>query len=100
MAYCPRCKKEMGATEAICPHCGYDFPLEGKSRRRGLAYSSLAQIALLVGIVAAGLGSLVAAIATITALWHGDWFSGLVVGPLALFLQLAMLVVFVRVQDI
>ena len=26
MAICLRCKSKMGQTEAICPHCGYDFP--------------------------------------------------------------------------
>jgi hypothetical protein len=26
MAVCPKCKGEMGQTEAVCPHCGYNFP--------------------------------------------------------------------------
>ena len=26
MAFCPACNGEMGATEVVCPHCGYDFP--------------------------------------------------------------------------
>jgi hypothetical protein len=35
MAVCPKCRGEMGHTEAVCPHCGYDFPQ--LSRRRPVA---------------------------------------------------------------
>ena len=27
MALCPKCSGEMGLKQAVCPHCGYDFPL-------------------------------------------------------------------------
>src|SRR5438445_10174190 len=98
MAYCPRCKGVMAATEATCSHCVYDFPLS--EPRTGLAYSRLADVALVVGIVVAGLGSVAAAVGSIVALLHGEWSEGLVVGPIAFFLQLALLVVFVRVQKL
>ena len=26
MAVCPKCNGVMGQTQAVCPHCGYDFP--------------------------------------------------------------------------
>jgi hypothetical protein len=26
MAVCPKCKGTMGQTDAVCPHCGHDFP--------------------------------------------------------------------------
>jgi hypothetical protein len=32
MAVCPRCKGTMGQVEAVCPHCGYDFPPPAEPR--------------------------------------------------------------------
>jgi hypothetical protein len=32
MAVCPKCKGTMGQTDAVCPHCGYDFPPPPKPR--------------------------------------------------------------------
>jgi len=32
MAVCPKCRGEMGQTEAVCPHCGYDFPEPARSK--------------------------------------------------------------------
>ena|SRR5438309_2159907 len=100
MAFCPRCKREMGTTEAVCPHCGYDFPPVERGYRKGIAYSRLADVALIVGTIAAGLGCLGSVIGAFVALLRGDWLTGLVLGPLAFFLQMAMLVVFVRVQKL
>ncbi len=32
MAFCPKCRGEMGTTAVVCPHCGYDFPDDPPSR--------------------------------------------------------------------
>ena len=46
MAYCPKCKGEMGERSVVCPHCGYDFPPEPDPvlKRTGIAYSSWADV--------------------------------------------------------
>ena len=98
MAFCPKCAGALDVAAVVCPHCGYDFPAGNPHPRRGIAYSPLANVALIVGIVAAGFGCLMSAIATVYALANAEWLTALIVGPLAFFLQLAMLVVFVRVQ--
>lgn len=101
MAYCPECKGEMTATATVCPHCGFDFPDTGETStgaRQGLAYSPLADLVLLVSTIAAALGVGGAALATVAALIQGQFLYGLLVGPVAVFLQLGMLIVFLRVQ--
>jgi hypothetical protein len=103
MAFCPNCRGVVDAAAVVCPHCGYDFPLGGPdpiTPRRDLAHSTLANIALIVGIVAAGLGCIAAIVGGIVSLVNGELFTAIVVRPLAFFLQLAMLVVFVRVQRV
>ena len=100
MAFCPKCKGVLDAAAIACPRCGYDFPPGNPDPRRGIAFSPIANLALIVGTVAAGLGCGAAVIASIAALINGQWVTALVLGPLAFFLQLAMLVVFVRVQRI
>ena len=52
MAVCPKCKGAMGQTEAVCPHCGYDFPEPPKPR------PVPSWVHLGFGIAAAGLGIL------------------------------------------
>lgn len=98
MAYCPKCSKVLDEAAVVCPHCGYDFPAGNPNPRRGFAYSSLANVALFIGILAAGFGCLATVFISLEALWNGHWFTALVAGPIAFFLQLAMLVVFIRVQ--
>ncbi|MDB5340879.1 MAG: hypothetical protein JWN70_6498 [Planctomycetaceae bacterium] len=103
MSYCPECKGEMGAAEIVCPHCGYDFPApptDANSRKDGIAYSFLADIALTISMIAAGVGCFVAFTVAIVSLLRGDLIAALVVAPIAFFLQLGMLVVFLRVQNI
>jgi hypothetical protein len=65
----------------------------------GFAYSSWAEFALSVGTAAAALGCIIAAIWGVVSLLHGDPY-GLVVSFLGFFLQMAMVVVFMRVRDI
>src|SRR5713226_1542284 len=100
MAFCPKCKGVLDTAAVACPHCGYDFPPGDPDPRRGIAYSPLANLALVVGTVAAGLGCAAAVIASVSAVINGECVSALLLGPLAFFLQLAMLVVFVRVQQV
>ena len=54
MAFCPKCQHAMDTMGSVCPHCGYDFPMEGVDpsiRREGFAYSKAADVALLGGTV-------------------------------------------------
>ncbi len=102
MAYCPECKGELAATATECPHCGYDFHRSEEAaleKRRGFAYSTLADVALLVSMIAAAIGSGLAVLGTVVSLLNAQWLYGLVLGPLAFFLQLGMLVVFLRMMD-
>ena len=102
MAYCPKCKGEIGTTAVTCSHCGYDFPstdLAAANKKDGFEYSRLADIALIVSTIAAATGVGVAALASIVFIWHRQYLNGLILGPLACFIQLGMLVVFLRIQD-
>jgi hypothetical protein len=100
MAFCPKCNGVMEATQAVCPHCGYDFAPAPGAHRKGLAYSPLADVALLVGTFVAALGCLGALYGMVVALWWGEWLTGLVICPVLFLYQLALLVVFVRAQDV
>lgn len=92
----------MTATEVICPHCGNDFPdaiPTSNKLQHGFAYSPLADLALIVSMIAAVLGAGGTALMTIIALVQGQFVFGLFFGPVAFLLQLGMLVVFLRVQQ-
>ena len=100
MATCPNCGGAMSITAAVCPHCSYDFPLQksDKPEPRGIAYSALADFALVIGIGCAAVGALTMLFFIGTALLShkfGVAFSGV----LSFFLLLALYVVFVRVAD-
>ena len=102
MAFCPKCKAEMSATEIVCPGCGFDFPTAttGSTQgKNGIAHSSLADLALIISTIAASIACLIAIGFSIIALSAGQLFHGLVLGPIAFFLQLGMVVVFLRVQE-
>lgn len=99
MAYCPKCNGEMPANAITCPHCQYDFSdVATPITPVGFAYSPLADVALIISMLAAALGCCGAIYFTIISLCFGQLMSGLFVGPVAFFLQLGMLVVFLRVQ--
>ena len=100
MAYCPKCSGVMEAAAVVCPHCGYDFAPNEPEPRRGIAYSGLANLALMVGILAAGLGCAACVIVAGVALLRGELLIALILAPLAFLHQLAMWVVYVRVQRI
>ncbi len=100
MAFCPKCKGEMGSGDTVCPHCGYDFPAEQHPvPGSGFIYGRLAQTALVIGEVAAGVGCIVALIGCVVSLLSGHLVDALVRGPIGFFLLLAMFVVFARVLD-
>ena len=91
----------MGATELGCPHCGFDFPLATGSpvRPTGFAYSALADAALTISMMAAGLGCIVAVLAVVVSLVQFQLVNT-VLSVVAFFLQFGMLVVFLRVSDL
>lgn len=101
MAFCPKCKGTMEATAVECPHCGYDF---SESYRRepepaGFAYSRLAEIALVVASLVAGIGCVLSAYFSFAFLYlERNWMTGLVWCPILFLYQFAMLVVFIRIQ--
>ena len=111
MATCPQCKGEMGATQAICPHCGYDFPLQAAPRfnslglannpgnKRGVAYSQLAGCALTIGMMLTGTGAVVSLAGIVVLTLTGNYARGLIQAPLSFFMSLALFVVFCRVAD-
>lgn len=104
MAFCPQCKGEMPTTAVLCPHCDYDFPPSAATTNvggagEGFAYSPLADVALIISCIAAAVGCGVAVLVGIGAIAQGDWFHGLFLAPLGFFLQLGLLVVFLRVQQ-
>jgi hypothetical protein len=52
-----------------------------------------------MGQIVTGIGCLLTLVASLVALSHGELIDGLVRGPITFFVLLALLVVFVRVQD-
>ncbi|HEX8833243.1 MAG TPA: hypothetical protein VF719_03545 [Abditibacteriaceae bacterium] len=84
----------------VCPHCAYDFPVKSsdKSERRGLAYSGLADLSLVVGMLCTILGAILMLVLTGAALLVRD-FRGAFSGLISFFTLLALFVVFQRVAD-
>lgn len=98
MAFCPKCHGVMSTNELACLHCGFDFP-EIKSPRTGIAYSAFADFALIVSSAVAAFGALVGVYWSVVTLIQGQWWNGLIIGPMASLLQVGMLVAFLRIQD-
>jgi hypothetical protein len=92
----------MEQRDSVCPHCGYDFPAEPDVvlRRAGIAYSVWADVALMVGGVVAALSAIVSIFYSLAMLIQGNFLQALVVGPVGFFFNLALLVVFLRIQKI
>ena len=116
---CPHCGTELPAvSDAFCSECGgeLDRPHPGtegmrqilseRGERRlppstpgsGFAYSACAEVALFVGIVCTFLGCVLTVILFVVMLGQRQWLY-LIAGPLGFFMQLAMLVVFLRMKD-
>ena len=100
MAFCPQCRKEMGQMDAVCPHCGYDFPTQEPEAPEpsGIAYSGLADIALIIGEIAATLGAIMA-LFYVVMLLLGLHILHALVAVIGFFVSLANFVVFVRIRD-
>ena len=85
---------------AVCPHCGYDFPLLGKPKpiREGIAYSPLADIALFIGQIAAIIGCSFLLLGTGLSLIERNW--AMAFGRIiTFFIALAVFVILQRVSD-
>jgi hypothetical protein len=103
MAFCPKCKEVMSVMETICPHCGYDFPAmelvqSAFSEPSGIAYSGLAEFALIVGEFAAGFSAVISLFMAAMFL-IGFRISYLFGAIIVFFLCLANFVVFERVRN-
>jgi hypothetical protein len=100
MATCPNCKADMDAMAAVCPHCGYDFPLHqtSKPERRGIAYSALADLSLVVGMLCTALGAISMLVFVGAALLDRNLRAGFS-SLITFFILLALFVVFQRVAD-
>ncbi len=101
MAFCPECGRKMGISKTNCPHCGHNSPagLES-SERRGLLYGLLAEVALVIGQLAAGLGGLAALVGVVTSVLAREWIDALIQYPLAFLVLLGVFVAFGRVRNI
>jgi len=100
MAKCTKCGGEMGKLERVCPHCGYDWLWTPKDEEpKGLVYSTLADVALLIGQVVAALACVMGLIGCVVSLLSGKWLDALIRGPIAVLLLFAMFVVFGRALD-
>ena len=85
-----------------CPHCGFDFPSVDTltaGRESGFAYSALADTALIISTFTFAMGAGVSLFWTFAMLFNGQIVISLTYGPLAFFLQLGLVVVFLRVQQ-
>jgi len=105
-ARCPKCKEPVDAKASKCEACGEDFtrafPLEEHTTGefdRSLVHGPVGDFALKVGQFASMMGATITVVGVIFAVQGGQWFNALVVCPLMFFFQLAMYVVFRRVED-
>jgi hypothetical protein len=90
----------MKVTATVCPHCGYDFPLDEPEKRewRGIAYTAFADLALVVGMICAAIGAVVMLAIILFGIISKNFIVG-ASGVLGFFLQLALYVVYQRVAD-
>jgi len=78
MAFCPKCQGDMGPTEAVCPHCGYDFPTPVRRRTPGWVYLILiaAWVAFLIMFRDTLVGQIITSavfLLTVVSLFLGVW---------------------------
>jgi hypothetical protein len=115
---CPHC----GATlpyvrDAFCPECEQplDEPPHAAAAPRdkplgtpegapppgaGFAYSPLAHLALGVGLLWALIGCGATVVWAVVSVTRRDWVTACVACPICFFLELALVVVFLRVKDL
>ena len=100
MAKCPKCNADMDAMATVCPECGWDFPLD-ESQNVGVkrflwAHSTLADVGLIVGMVAALISCIILLVIGVCSFFRGKLWLSLVECPLAFLLCFAMFVLFAR----
>jgi hypothetical protein len=88
MAYCPKCQGEMKKMDAICAHCGYDFPEDNPFQKHGGAwlFAPWTNLILDVAQIVAGLGCILGILAIV---------SGRIVEGIAMASLLAALVIII-----
>ena len=105
MANCPHCGEQMDVMETFCRNCGYDFPVQGDTvttettEKKGIAYSALADFALVVGMILSGLGAIISLVGIVVLTLTGNYAKGLIQAPLSFLMSFALYVVFQRAAD-
>jgi hypothetical protein len=95
----------------ICPHCGRALTATGTlvysqrtaaraSANQDFAYSGFSDLVLTMAAVVALLSGLLTVGWSIVALVNGDLWNGLAMGPLGTILQIALVIVFLRVRHL
>ena len=98
MAYCPKCQGEIAANEVKCAKCGYDFPPTVETdERQGLAYSTFAEICLVIGAALAAIFAILQLVGSVVAVAHGELYSGLVERPV---IAIASFIVFIAMEKL
>ena len=102
MATCPKCDGPMESTDGVCLQCQLEFQntlATSPAPKVGFAYSRVADLALTVGLCCAVLGCVVAILWTLVLMARGNALAPMI-GVLAFFQQLGMVIVFMRVSDL
>jgi hypothetical protein len=106
MAFCLKCGQEVPDLTIECSHCGHDF-LESQQANSsgGWEYSTWADLVLLVGAVASGLGAFGCAYLMCLYMFFapGHWsdlWQFLLAGAIGCCICTALLVVFLRVGNL
>ena len=106
MAFCMKCGQEVPDLTIECPHCGHDFLRPPKTDTPGgWEYSTLADLALLMGAVASGLGAfgcvyLICLYVFFAPVRWSDLWPFLIAGAICFCVCSALLVVFLRVGNL
>lgn len=94
-AFCPNCGATVEAKIPVCPHCKYDFLL--RKTGRGPAFSTLADLVLIVAAALALFGS-VGAIGVAGFAVGAGQFGAAVISVAAAIVLLGAAITFLRVQ--
>jgi uncharacterized membrane protein YvbJ len=99
-SFCPRCGASMAANAASCEQCSYDFGLTARriNAAAGWLHSPLADFSLAAGALITGLGSVLALVGAVIAIFRGH-MEAVISGPAAAVLCFALMVVFMRMLE-